>query len=68
MADFTTLPENVGPDNGFRVTPEAVLRIRTWWLRRYATRWNETYAKIHFVTAVVICFSGNAKTTRGDSL
>ena len=24
VADFTTLPENVGPDNGFRVTPEAV--------------------------------------------
>ena len=30
--------------------------------------WNETYAKTHFVTAVVICFSGNAKTTRGNSL
>ena len=50
------------------------LHIRTMSTSAAATasaaegRWNEAYAKTHFVTAVVICFSGKAKTTRGDRL
>jgi hypothetical protein len=55
--------DNIHLDNGFRITTEAVLRLGTWQMRRRVTRRNETYAKTHLVTAVAICFSGNAKST-----
>lgn len=60
--------DNIHPDNTFALPPTRCCASGRGGCSGRLRAWNQTYAKTHFVTAVVICFSGNAKTTRGDSL